>query len=56
MKTLKNKTRIGLTINKEIWKLFTEVSEKHSINKSLFYENKIKEWLKENNYDINKKN
>lgn len=52
MKILKNKTRIGLRINKEIWKTFTEVSVKYSINKFLFYENKIKEWLKENNYDI----
>jgi len=49
MNTLRKKIRIGLTINKELWELFTKVSEEHSINKSLFYENKIKEWLKENN-------
>ncbi|MEK6878661.1 MAG: hypothetical protein AABY22_03585 [Nanoarchaeota archaeon] len=49
MNTYKTKTRIGLTIDEKIWELFTEIAKKHSINKSLFFENKIKEWLRENN-------
>jgi len=42
------KERVTITIDKNIYKNFRELTEKMAINKSKFIENKIKEFIEKN--------
>ena len=48
MNTYITKEKINLTIDKEIYQKFREITEIKSINKSKLIENYIKQWLIEN--------
>lgn len=43
------------TINEDIYDKFSELCTKHSINRSLFIENKLKEFIEKIEKDFNEK-
>lgn len=42
------KTKVNYSINKDICKIFSNLSKEKSINKSALIESFIKNWIKEN--------